>query len=83
MGDDFPQFRFFRGWARIRFPAVPDGQGPVIDFGNVDQVCGCIIGEGIATLHELRTIYTLEDAMRMQEVIMVRRSNEFLATQTR
>lgn len=33
----------------------------------------------MATLHELRTIYTLEDALNMFEAIMVNRSNEYLA----
>lgn len=40
---------------------------------------GAVIGEGKATLNELRTIYTLEDLFLMHEVIAVRMYNEHLA----
>jgi len=38
-----------------------------------------IIDEKKATLHELRTIYSLEDAYQIWEVIAVRRYNEYKA----
>lgn len=37
------------------------------------------MAEGQANLNELRTIYTLEDAFNMWEVIVVKRYNEHLA----
>ena len=40
---------------------------------------GAIIGEGSAKLHELRTVYTLEDAFDMYEVIDTRKFNEWLS----
>ena len=40
---------------------------------------GTIIGEGLATLHELRTIYTFEDAFDMWEVSATRHFNEWLS----
>lgn len=38
-----------------------------------------IIGERMATLHELSTVYSLEDALNIAEVIQVRHYNEFVA----
>jgi hypothetical protein len=52
---------------------------PVVSFQNVDGLIGAIIADGKATLHELRTIYCLEDAMMMWEAIAVPRYNEYLA----
>lgn len=40
-----------------------------------------IIGEKVATLHELKTVYTLEDALNMWETIVVQRANEYLAAE--
>jgi len=38
---------------------------------NVTQTVGTIISQRLATLHELQTIYSLEDALDMLEVISV------------
>lgn len=40
---------------------------------------GSLVGEGLATLHELRTIYTLEDAIGMFEILATRKFNEWLS----
>jgi len=45
----------------------------------VDGFIGAIISSGQATLHELKTVYSLEDAFDMWEVIAVTRYNEHLA----
>ena len=37
-----------------------------------------VIADGKATLHELKTVYTLEDLYTMWEVIAVTRYNEFV-----
>lgn len=47
-------------------------------FRNIDGFIGQIIVSGRATLHELRTIYTLEDAMDMYEAEAVTKYNEYL-----
>jgi len=38
-----------------------------------------IISNGKATLHELKTIYTIEDAYTLWEIIAVCKYNEFVA----
>jgi hypothetical protein len=45
----------------------------------VDELIGTIIANGKATLYELQTVYTLEDAHDLFEIIAVTRYNEFLA----
>ena len=39
------------------------------------------IGEKIATLHELRTVYDIEDYLNFLEIIQVNRLNEMVAFQ--
>lgn len=50
-----------------------------MDFPNVDGFIGFLLGSDRVTLHELRTVYTLEDAMDMWEVLVTNRFNEWLA----
>jgi hypothetical protein len=50
-----------------------------MDYKNTDGFISAIIADGKATLHELRTIYTLEDALDMWEIIAITRYNEYLA----
>ena len=48
-------------------------------FRNVDGFIAAIVAEKLATLRELQTVYTLEDAFDLWEVIAVTRHNEHLA----
>lgn len=50
-----------------------------MDFKNIDGFIAAIVADGKATLNELKTIYSLEDAFKMWEVITVTRYNEHLA----
>jgi hypothetical protein len=52
-----------------------------VDFQNIDGLIGTIIAGGKASLHELRTIYTLEDGFLLYESIVIPRYNEWLAAQ--
>ncbi|CBW74463.1 unnamed protein product [Mycetohabitans rhizoxinica HKI 454] len=52
-----------------------------MDFQNVDALVGAILSEGRATLQELRTVYTLEDAFILWESIAIPRYNEWLAAE--
>lgn len=42
-----------------------------------------IIGERLATLMELETVYSFADALTLAEVIGVRKRNEYLAMEAR
>lgn len=52
-----------------------------MDFPNVDELIGAIVASGKATLNELSTVYTLEDAHDLFEIVSVTRYNEFLAVE--
>ena len=50
---------------------------------NSDGFIAAIIDAGKATLSELRTIYSLEDAYDLYEIIAVSRYNNYLANQSK
>src|SRR6478736_4422745 len=76
---DGVQRKFFRERASLDFLRRVRQESPSVDFQNVDGFLGAILAEDKATLNELRTIYDLEDAFDLWEVIMVTRYNEHLA----
>jgi hypothetical protein len=46
-------------------------------YANVSGLMGTIVSRGLATLHELQSIYSFEDALDMSEIIMVQDYNEW------
>ena len=48
------------------------------DFKNIDGFVGQIIASGKATLNELKTVYTLEDALNIFEAEAISKYNEYL-----
>lgn len=48
-------------------------------FANLSGIAGTVVGRGLATLHELETVYSLQDALKMEEVIKVQNYNEWVA----
>lgn len=49
------------------------------EAANVDRVVAAVVGEGLATLCEMQTVYSYEDALDLAEIIGVRRYNEWAA----
>lgn len=47
-----------------------------MQYENVPRVIGTLVSSGLATLHELQTVYNIEDAYNMLEVISVDHHNE-------
>ena len=50
-----------------------------MDFTGVPGLFGVIVARRLATLHELQTVYSLEDALSMGEIIAVQNYNEWVA----
>ena len=50
------------------------------EFVNVDPLIGRLVGSGLASLRELQTVYDLEDAMQLDEVLTLRNYHSWLAT---
>lgn len=79
--NDGVQLFFFQRRASLKLPRWTRPESRSVDFPNVDQFIGTIVANRQATLHELNTIYTLEDAHDLFEIIAVTRYNEFLAVE--
>lgn len=79
MGNDELQLLFFSTWQSVRYPRIDGGEIAWVDFKNIDSLVGLVIAEGKATLKELQESYSLEDLFYLYEVIMVTKSNEWLA----
>lgn len=70
---------FFRQRERLKFLGRFASEAPHVDFVNVDGFIGTIIAERYATLRELTTVYSLEDAFDIWETIAVTNMNRYLA----
>lgn len=51
------------------------------EYPNIRGLVGVLIANRVATLYELQTIYSLEDAMDMYEAIAVPKYNEWKSYQ--
>lgn len=49
------------------------------DYQNIDGLIGSLVANRMATLNDLKTIYSLEDAMDMYEAYIIPRYNEWKA----
>lgn len=47
------------------------------DYQNIDGLIGTLVANRIATLNELKTIYSLEEAMDMYEAYIIPKYNEW------
>lgn len=55
------------------------GQRGFAEYQNISAMFGVIIARDKATLHELETVYSYEDAMTLAEILMVGNYNEWIA----
>lgn len=67
-------------WRTHRIPSGGTG-GKRAEYLNIDYLVGELIAAGRATLKELMTDYTLEEAYMMYETILVPRLNEYYAAE--
>ena len=45
-------------------------------FVNVPPMIGSVVNSKLATLHELETVYGLEDLYNLYEIILIKTANE-------
>ena len=48
----------------------------VVNYGNICGILGVLISQKLATLNELQTVYSLEDAYLLYEIITVDSYND-------
>ena len=68
---------FFQEWQGLRFLEEIDVPCRTEDYRNVDGFIGSIIASEKATLQELKTVYSLEDAMIIWESDIIPKFNEY------
>lgn len=49
------------------------------NYQNIPALFGVLISQKVATLHELKTVYSYEDAIYLYEAIMIPKYNEWLS----
>lgn len=73
-----------KGWKGVRVPNrfTAEGQGLTTrESAYVDPVIAALLGADMATLRELEEYYSLEDAMKMFDVMVAKGVNEALANE--
>ena len=48
-----------------------------MEFANVSNLVGVLVGRRLATLHQLQTVYSLEDALNLLEIVSVQNYNDW------
>lgn len=71
---------FFAGRRKVRYGVRrPSNVAGLVEYANVPAIVGTIVSSGKATLHELQTVYGVQDAYDLLEVINVDLYNERVA----
>ncbi len=71
--------QFFSGRASLRFPGWTRRESRSMDCPHVDELIAAVVNSKIATLHELKNIYSVEDAYNLFEIHAVAKYNEYCA----
>jgi hypothetical protein len=72
-------FKFMEGWKAVKVPARFADGATTVTSKNVDPMASQLIQDGVATLKELEDYYSLEDAFKMFDTIMVKGINNALS----
>lgn len=54
-----------------------ESEYPTKNYVNIGGLIGALVANRVATLYELQTVYSLEDAMDMYEAIAIPKYNEW------
>ena len=72
-------FKFMHGWKGVKVPPRFADGAATVKSHNVDPIASQLIQDGVATLKELEDYYSLEDAFKMFDTIMVKGVNSALS----
>ncbi len=72
-------YGFLESWKPVRMPTSMKNARPSVTCKYMDSIFSALIVAGYATLHEMRTVYSLEDVFMMVEVLTVHNINEHTA----
>lgn len=72
-------FKFMNAWKAVRVPTRFTDGAATVTSANIDPLALQLIQDGVATLKELEEYYSLEDAFKMFDAIMVKGINAALS----
>jgi hypothetical protein len=72
-------FGFLREWRGAKVPTRFTSGAQSIESKNIDPTIGTLTTEGMATMKELEEYYTLEDAFKMFDALVVKGINAALS----
>ena len=72
--------RFFHHRRHLDLNTDFDGGVVFAEYQNVPRTIGTLVSARLATLHELDTIYGIEDVYQMLEIVSVDSYNKYLAS---
>ena len=76
-------YKFFRVRHRIDLDLGDHDEAGYVDYENIPRLIGIVVSSGLATLRELRTVYSLEDLYNLLEVYLVNAHNQRVARKPR
>jgi len=82
-GGVYPTFGFFTGRPAPDYGVTAAPRGGLIDYVNLPGLIGMIVSADKATLSELQTVYGLEDAYNLGEIVLVDSHNHAKVKQPR
>lgn len=74
-------FSFLKDYKSPNYAKFKSDGAKVISYKNIDAIEGVLITEKVATLYELKSVYSFEEALLQFEAVMVNRSNEYYAAE--
>lgn len=80
---DHPPHGFFYRRLPLEIEGGGGGDGPEREWGryrNISGSLGAVISSKLATLHELQTVYGVEDLYNLLEIVAVDNYNQMLAS---
>lgn len=72
-------FGFLHYWRGAKVPSRFSSGSPSISSNNIDPTVGTLITEGLASMKELEEYYSLEDAYKMFDALIVKNVNSALS----
>jgi hypothetical protein len=74
-------FKFLEDWKSAKIPPRFVDGAQTVSSRNIDPMASQLIQDGVATLRELEDYYSLEDAFKMFDTIMVKGINQALSNE--
>ena len=82
MGSVASTHGFFTGRRAVKFPTGPSGRHSavgLVNYANVPRIIGTLISSRLTTLDQLQSVYGVQDAYDLLEVLSVDAHNEQVA----